>query len=245
MDDFTANQVALGMLSPEARAAMTGTMPQVTLRDARNRLENAVGLSKADERALKNWVSQYELREEAARQHLISQSLAGDTERATDVALRARERENELAELRADVERGRRTPDELRQAALDVDRLRAEMLALAEGMGDNYASREALKESDLADLQDQRLNRLPALRDRLPGLLGEFGDGPRSLPAGQRRPANVNPAASIQGHADELFRATRDAVRALEEAEARAKALSGPKDSDLMDRFPSLRSHSA
>ncbi|TNH23968.1 hypothetical protein FHG89_26010 [Micromonospora orduensis] len=241
MDENAAMQLQLGMLSLEARAAMTGSHPQVTLRAARERLENAS--TPAEQKALKQWVHQYETQLEAKRRHQLRQSVEADRERATQTTLRLRDISAELAEAAADAERGRISSADLRQAIQKADREAREVREMAENMHADAEQREQLKTADLADLQDKELDRFPVMRDRLPTLLGDLSghrsDGlnegrptapARSAGSGQMfaAPANINPADSMRGHADELFGSVRDALRSLESAESRERLLNGP-----------------
>lgn len=238
MDDYTANAVQLGMLSPEARAAMVGVNPKVTLRAARERLEHAA--SQAEQKALKNWVFQYERKLEAQRQNLLRQSMEADRERATETTLRLREIQAELAGAANDAERGRISSEQLRQATLKANREAEQARALSESMSSGFDSREQLKAADLADLQDDELKRFPVMADRLPALLGEITSAAPAFSA--RIAGNINPAESIRGHADELYGAVRDAVRALESTEARERTLAGPVTNDAAERIPAMGS---
>lgn len=239
MDDYTAGQTQLGMLLPEARAAMTNSFPKTTLRAARKRLENSA--SPAEQKVLRQWVARYEAREEAKRQHQYRQGVNGDAERAAETALRLREKQAEVIEAATDAERGRISSEQLRQAILEADRAAQKARALAESMNSLFDYREQLKAADLADLQDEELERFPVMADRLPTLLGEFAEtGARALSAGYQRPANTNPSASVQGHADELFGAVRDAARSLEATEARERLLAGPVTNDAAERIPAM-----
>jgi len=239
--------LGLGFLSPEARAAVTGTaLPRVTLREARAIYENTPGLSKADTQKLKNWLHAYEVREEAARQYRIKASAAQDTEAAASYALAVREAVAELVERRADAERGRVTAAQLRQAVEDKAMLHRTLLAEADAMAARFADREALAAADLADLQDQKLERVPSMRVTLPVLLGDWSEPVHPIPsAATPKPTNVNPAASMRGHADELYGAITDALRTVEELARREATMAGPKDNPHAERFEALRSRVA
>lgn len=217
--------------------------PNVTLRDAREQLENAATLG--EQKALKQWLHQYETREDAKRQHLYRQGVNGDAERAAETVLRLREKQAELAQAAADAEHGRISSKDLRNAIKEANDAAKAARAFAEGLHTNAEHRDQLLAADLADLQEEQLSRIPAMRGTLPKLLGDFAEtGARAMSAGHQRPANTNPAASVQGHADELYGAVRDALRAMEATEAREKALAGPATdmADAAERFPAMAS---
>jgi hypothetical protein len=237
MQDPSTTMLGLSHLTAEARAAMAGANPLVTLRDARERFEQAA--TPAEQKALRSWLARYEATEKARRDTIVDTAIDRDTEQAAELAIELREASREVGAKRADLEAGRATPEQLRQAVLDADELARRARAVAEQLSLNFASREQLKATDPADCQQDLLNRFPALRDRLPALLGELHGSAHS--AGHRPNRNADAGPSLNSHADELHGHTRNAVTALEFAEQRARALSGEKSTELQDRFPALR----
>lgn len=214
---------------------------RVTLQQAEAYLDDTAGLSNAEQRQLKQFVTVYRSRLTNERDHRVSELAAADAAKAEELALTLKDRQGRLAALRADVEHGRASSADLR-AALQSARAAMEQ---ARGEADeftlNYTQRAKQAEQDVVEMQNDTLRRFPVMRGTLPALLGEFpkSTAPRLGPTQHRR-GNVDAGQGLHGRADALYAEVTESLRALEAAEQREKALAGTPQS-LVDKFPAAR----
>jgi hypothetical protein len=243
MMTLDAHSIAVGrsMLTPEARAAAEGYNQGVTLTQGRDALDHAQ--TQADQRALKSWLVGYESHVRAQIDRLADESISREAEQAERLcAQQGHDRLSGWAKAIAAAESGQLTAADVRQMAAEAERFAAEYDARAEDATLNFQNSERLRAMDPADFQQEQLRRLPAMRDRLPALLGEMR-GPAAPHHHHYHPKKgVDCGPSYSAKADSARKLLAAALDILEQLERRERLMSGPHANALSDRLPAMRS---